>query len=187
MPHTTPDTQTKKNCNRGVNYCGDVCVCVCVCVCVHGEGGGGGLARGCFNKFYSRETPPFILMQLQIQIYVRSTEGSSTVSVKHHSESHIIKTQWRDKANGSKAIGSQNTREPQIGPRWARPRILIVRRLPSETDWGGSRHTVCGPTQRSVIKEGSKVINHSWELQPCRQFAAEIHIITYFFVASDNL
>ena len=60
------------------------------------------------NQFYSRETSSLILMQLQLQIYVRLHMGFSTSSKKHHSETHI---------KGSMAIWSQNTRKPQIEPR----------------------------------------------------------------------
>ena len=65
-------------------------------------GGRGGV--GCFNQIYSHETSPLIRMQLQITSIYSVLIGSSTSSVKHHSESHIIKkrcyetkqsAQWR--------------------------------------------------------------------------------------------
>ena len=74
---------------------GGVYVCVCVggvCVCVGGGGGqGGGGVEGRLNQFYLRKTSPISLMQFQItSIYVRSAYGSFTLSVKHHTEIHII-------------------------------------------------------------------------------------------------
>ena len=39
-------------------------------------------------------------MNSKLQIYVRSAEESSTSSVKHHSETHIIKTTVRKQSKG---------------------------------------------------------------------------------------
>ena len=64
---------------------------------------------------------------------------------------------------------------------------LIVKRQPSETDLGGSRNLVWGPTNRSAIKEGSKVINHTWVNKYARSLPQNIHVGTLLFVASDNL
>ena len=66
-PYMKPQTHKKKNCNRGT-----------------------ALERS--NQFYSRETSPLIVTQLQITNICSVHIGSYTSSVKRHSETRIIKT-----------------------------------------------------------------------------------------------
>ena len=90
---------------------------------------------------------------------------SSTSSVKHHSETHIVKNTVLKQSKGlnvEMSIWSQNTRKPQKIPQWARPQTLIVRCAPFKTNLEGNRHLLWGLTYRRVINEGSKVINNNW-------------------------
>ena len=70
--------------------------------CEVGGGGGGGV----LYQFYSHETSPS-LMHFQIPNLCSVCIGVSTLSVKYHSETHMIKKLWWLKVNGSMVIWSQ--------------------------------------------------------------------------------
>ena len=85
------------------------------------------------------------------------------------------------KAKGSIKIWSQNTRKPHTGP--------------NHRQWqSGAYHLKQieeGPsfslTHRLAIKEKRKVINHNCVNSHACTLSQNIHIVTYHFVASDNL
>ena len=81
-----------------------------------------------------REIPPLILIQLQ-STNICSVRIGVLYLICETSEMKQIysKPLWWNKANGSMAIWSQNTRKPQKVIRWARPQTLIIRRQPCKT------------------------------------------------------
>ena len=95
--------------------------------------------------------------------------------VKHHSETHTTNYQrhlW-NKVKGWMAIWSQHTRKLQAG---AWPQTLIVKHRPSKTD------SVRGPTHLRAVKEGSKVINHTWDKNHVCSSPQNVYVVTYFFL-----
>ena len=102
-------------------------------------------------------------------IYVLTASGYSKSSVKHHSETHIIKNSVIKQSKGLngdlKPEDMITTNMNTIGP------TLTVRRQPSETDWGNSR--------RRAIKEESKVIKHNLVNSHACSLPQNIHVVTF--------
>ena len=78
-------------------------------------------------------------------VYVRSALGSSTSSVKHHSDTHIIKHTVMKQSKGLngdlKPYHKKTTNRTTMDP----TTDIVLRRRPSKTDWERSHHLVWGP------------------------------------------
>ena len=87
------------------------------------------------SQFYSRKTSPLILKQLRITNICSVNIGVLYLSCEAHMITNTAMKQSKE-LNGDLKAEHKKT----IGPRWARPQILIVMRQPSETDLGRGRH-----------------------------------------------
>ena len=107
--------------------------------------------------------------------------GSCTLSVKQHSETHIMKDnvvkQNKELYGDLKPEHKITTNRTTMSST-----TLIVRHGPSETDWGGSRHLVWGQIHRREIKDGSKAINHNWVNNHVYSLPKNIHVVSYLLL-----